>query len=223
MSPRLTLYLANVSCAFVPHSVLLHFDIPVKVFLMKFGPKGVEAADGSMSNAEYRKINPLGFVPALDAEGEVITEIPAILNYISTLNPEAKLFSDSDLGRVRVAEWLNFLSARAHAVGFSMTFLPGRYIDDTEQFDKTRAKGRRNIEECLLHINKRLEGRIFAVGNALTAADFYLYIFARWAKEMGFEMEKDFPNYAAFARRTERLEGVREAVKRQELVLRYAE
>ncbi|KAM0417229.1 hypothetical protein ACHAPT_012740 [Fusarium lateritium] len=221
MSPRLTLYLANVSCAFVPHSVLLHFNIPVNVFLMKFGPNGVEAADGSMSNAEYRRINPLGFVPALDADGEVITEIPAILNYIDTLKPEANLFSDSDLGRVRVAEWLNFLSARAHAVGFSMTFLPGRYIDDTEQFDKTRQKGRKNIRECLEHIDNKLEERTFAVGNALTAADFYLYIFARWAKEMGFDMEKDFPHYAAFARRTERLEGVQEAAKRQELVLRY--
>lgn len=165
-------------------------------------------------------------MPALDVGGEVITEVPAILSYLSSLVPEAKLFTGDDgLGRGRVAEWLNFLSGNLHGTAFGMTFRPGRYTDDPGSFAATRAKGVEAVRKGFARINGRLEGREFAVGEGWTAADFYLYIFARWGREIGLDLdlEGEFGNYAGLARRVEGLEGVRRAVGEEGLQVMYPE
>ncbi|KAK7431857.1 hypothetical protein QQZ08_001475 [Neonectria magnoliae] len=219
--PHLTLYLANGSCALVSHAVLLHFEIPVTIVEMKFGPEGVESADGTISHTDYLKIHPQGYVPALDVDGEIITELSAILNYISSLVPEAELFTDNGLGRARVSEWLNWLSGTMHAVGFGMMFRPGRFTDDPATFDLVRAKGKDVIHKCFSRVDTRIKDKEFAVGSALTAADFNIYIFSRWGKEIGIDMEAEYPNYNKFARRLESVEGIRKALEEEKLKFMY--
>ncbi|KPM42731.1 hypothetical protein AK830_g3797 [Neonectria ditissima] len=219
--PRLTLYQANGSCAIVPHAVLLHFDIPATAVEMIFGPEGVESADGTISHADYLKIHPQGYVPALDVDGEVITELPAILNYISSLVPEANLFTDTGLGRARVAEWLNWLSGTMHSVGFGMLLRPGRFSDDPAAFDQVKAKGKAVIHKCFARIDTRMEGKEFAVGDSLTAADFYIYLFSRWGKQIDIDMAAEYPNYSSFARRLESVEGIKKAVEVERLKFMY--
>jgi glutathione S-transferase len=216
-TPRLTLYQTNGSCAFAPHAVLLHFGIPVTTVLMRDGPNGVESADGTISHTDYLKIHPLGYVPALDIDGEILTEGPALLNYIDTLVPEAKLFGSTGLGRARVAEWLNYLSGTLHGNGLAMRVRPGRFADNPADFDALRAKGKKVIRSCFERIDGHLEGREFAVGDSLTAADFYMYIFSRAGEVVGFDMETEFPNYSALSRRMEGLDGVKKAIKEEEL------
>ncbi len=85
---NLTLYRANRSCSLVSHALLRHLSIPFTTILMKFGPEGIEAADGSLSHTDYLAIHPLGYVPALVIDGTTtITETPAILTYIASLAP----------------------------------------------------------------------------------------------------------------------------------------
>src|SRR5690242_10564724 len=115
--PEYTLYLSNGSCALVPHALIRHLDIPAKTVQLKAGPDGYEAADGSFTNAEYRAIHPSGYVPTFSVDKEVITEQPAILNYISSLVPNNQLLGSDALKRARVAEWLAWLAGkigRAH-------------------------------------------------------------------------------------------------------------
>ncbi|KAH6874782.1 glutathione S-transferase [Thelonectria olida] len=221
-APRLTLYQSNGSSAFVPHAVLLHFGIPFTTILMIEGPEGYESADGTISHAAYLKIHPQGFVPVLDVDGETLTEVPALLNYIASLVPKARLVGDEGLGRARVAEWLNFLSGTLHGNGLAMLKRPGRFADDPAAFDALRVKGKKVVRSCFARIDGQLEGREFAVGDALTAADFYLYGFARLGREIRFDMETDFPNYAAHARRAEGFDGVRKAIKAEGLEFSYS-
>lgn len=215
--PQLTLYSAKGSCAFVPHAILLHHNIPFRLVPMAFGPQGVHAADGTISHKEYLKIHPMGYVPALAVDEAIITEVPALLSYISSLEPQAKLFGHDSLSHARVMEWLSYLSGSVHGRGFGLLFRPGRYSDDEKDFDKLRVKGKEFVGSCFGLIDSRLKGKTFAVGDELTAVDFYLYIFARWGKEVGFVMESEFPEYAAHAVRMEGVEGVRKAIEEQGL------
>ncbi|KAF7561541.1 hypothetical protein G7046_g2601 [Stylonectria norvegica] len=220
--PSLTLYRVNGSCALVPHAVLLHYGIPAKTIRMQNGPNSYEAADGSFTNAEYRRsVNPMGYVPALKVDQEVITEMPAILNYISALVPIQNLLGVQPLERARVAEWLAWLSGTLHSLGFAMFWRPYRFSDDKATYDSIRAKGMKIIEGAFERIDTRLKGREFAVGNALTAVDFNFYIFSRWGKEVGFDMEKTYPTYNLFATRLEGLEGIKKAVKEEGLEFSY--
>ena len=69
------------------------------------------------TGADYRAINPLGYVPALRLDdGTVLTENSAILQYVADAYPEAGLAPpQSDrLGRAKLRQWLSFISSELH-------------------------------------------------------------------------------------------------------------
>lgn len=221
MMPSLTLYQANGSCAFVPHAILLHFGIPAKMIRMQLGPDGYASADGSITRDDYLKIHPSAYVPALDVDGEVITELPAIVTFIASLAPEGEVLGRDGIERARVVEWLTFLSGTLHGQGFGMWWRGSRFSDDETMYDAIKAKGRTVILKCFDRIESRLKDKEFAVGNSLTAADFYLYIFTRWGKEIGIDME-EYPAYSKLASRMESVEGVQLAIKEEDLKYHYS-
>ena len=119
----LTLYYAPGSCALVPHALLNHLSLPFTTVLVKPGPDGLAPADGSLTPAQYRAtIHHAGYVPALKLDdGEVITEMPAILSYIALLSSGTEdgsaLLGKSSLEQARVSEWLAWLSGTLHGNG----------------------------------------------------------------------------------------------------------
>ncbi|KAK1766012.1 glutathione S-transferase [Phialemonium atrogriseum] len=203
--PTITFYRANRACP-SPHT-----------------PDGVESADGSITRAAYLSIHPSGFVPALDVDGEIITELPAVLNYIVSLAPPSAaagtLLGADDLGRARVAEWLAWLSGSLHGQGFGMLWRAGRFTDDEGAHEGVRTKGREFIDGCFRRIEERLRGREFAVGEGLTVVDFNLYVFWTWGIEIGVQMAELYPSYADLMRRVESIEAVRTVVKTEGLKL----
>ncbi|KAI1015928.1 hypothetical protein LB505_003977 [Fusarium chuoi] len=215
--PKLTLYRANGSCSLIPHAILRHYKIPFTAIRLKFGPNGVEAADGSFSNAQYRSIHPRGYVPALAVDNNVITEMPAILSYISSLVPGENLFGIGPIQQAKVLEWLVFLSGTLHGLGYGAWLRPGRFSGDVADHKRIRAKGRDVIHESFKRIEDGLKNREYIVGNALTVVDFNVYIFARWAHEVEIDLEKEYSSYYGHVRKIERMEGVRQAVENEGL------
>lgn len=215
--PKLTLYRANGSCSLIPHAILRHYKIPFTAVRLKFGPNGVEAADGSFSNAQYRSIHPRGYVPALAVDIEVITEMPAILTYISSLLPKEDLAGIGTVQQAKVLEWLVFLSGTLHGLGYGAWLRPGRFSDDVADHKRIRAKGREVIHESFQRIDDALKNGGFFVGNSLTVVDFNVYIFARWAHEVDIDLEKEYCHYYEHVRRIEKMEGVRQAVENEGL------
>ncbi|KAF5253807.1 hypothetical protein FANTH_1500 [Fusarium anthophilum] len=215
--PKLTLYRANGSCSLIPHAILRHYKIPFTAVRLKFGPDGVEAADGSFSNAQYRSIHPRGYVPALTVDNEVITEMPAILSFICSLLPEENLLGIGPVQQAKVLEWLVFLSGTLHGLGYGAWLRPGRFSGDVTAHDKIRIKGREVIRESFKRIDDRLKDHQFIVGNALTVVDINIYIFARWAHEVEIDLEKEYSHYYEHVRKIERMDGVREAVENEGL------
>ncbi|EXL98588.1 hypothetical protein NOF04DRAFT_6140 [Fusarium oxysporum II5] len=211
--PALTLYRANGSCSLIPHAILRHYKIPFTAVRLKFGPDGLEAADGSFSNAHYRSVHPRGYVPALTVDNEVITEMPAILSYMNSLLPKENLFGIGPIQQAKVLEWLVFLSGTLHGLGYGGWLAPGRFSDDVTAHDKIRAKGREVIHECFRRIDDRVKDHEFIVGSALTVVDFNVYIFARWAHEVEIDLEKEYSHYYGHVIKVQKIEGVREAVE----------
>ena len=67
------------------------------------------------SGEDYRTINPLGYVPALQLDsGDVITEGPAIMQFIADLAPAAGLLPAAGIARYRAIGWLNFIATELH-------------------------------------------------------------------------------------------------------------
>ncbi|KAF6825650.1 glutathione s-transferase [Colletotrichum plurivorum] len=238
MSPSITLYRANGSCSLVPHALLQHFSIPFRAVLMESTPSPsalatpkasfYRAADGSLSHEEYLQINPTGYVPCLVVDSDptttnttnnndtktVITEMPAILTYISSLIPSNNhILGQTPLQRAKVTEWTTWLSGTLHGSGFGALWRPARYSNDEEAHASISAKGRENIEKCYARIDERLAGREYAVGEGLTVVDFNVWVFWRWGGIIGVDMPAKYPNYDKFAKRVAVLEGVKKALE----------
>jgi glutathione S-transferase len=170
------LYFAPGACSLSPHIALaesgLAFDIE-KVDLK---------AKTTKSGQDYRRINPKGSVPALELDnGEVLTEGPAIVQYIADQKPEAKLAPPTGtLERYRLQEWLNFISSELHKA-FSPLFGP-----DTPE--ETKASFVAAIRTKLDHVAKALEDRPFLLGDTFSVADGYLFTILGWTKFGGIDI-----------------------------------
>ncbi|RWA11455.1 hypothetical protein EKO27_g3636 [Xylaria grammica] len=227
--PQVTLYHVNGACSLVPHILLRQLGIPFKAVPMRFRPgdNGLEAVDGSLSNAEYRKINPAGYVPVLVVDDEVITEQFAVLTMIALLSPdkeagEALLGRDS-LGRVRVTEWMAWLSDTLHSQGYGAFLHPQRFVEGSkDMYSTVKAKGLKNIEYCYDLIEKRLGNRTYVVGEHLTVVDLFVYVLWGWGARFALiEMKERYPAYGKLVQRVEALDYVRKAVEEEGVKLQF--
>lgn len=80
------LYYAPGACSLAPHIVLREAGYTFDLEKVDVAAKRTEGGK------DYLKINPKGYVPALKTDdGEVITEVAVILQYLSDKKPKAHL------------------------------------------------------------------------------------------------------------------------------------
>lgn len=218
---HLTLYRVDKMCSFIPHCLLTDLSIAFKSVVMKPGPEGFEAADGSLTHADYLKIHPNGLVPALGVDDQVITEMPAVLTYIASLAPERNLLGDDTFQRAKAAEWMAWLSGTVHSTAFRMTFRPYKFTDDAASHPRIREKGQALVQESFQTIDNRLKGKPFPLGDHETVVDFNLVVFWYWGREIGIPMAEKFPNYSSLVRRMESKQSVRSVANTEGLALAF--
>ncbi|PKS12622.1 hypothetical protein jhhlp_000830 [Lomentospora prolificans] len=229
--PALTLYVYRGSCTLAAHAVLAHTGLPYKYIILDNGPGGnstnsrLQAADGSLSHEEFLKINPKGFVPVLAiGEGpnpEILTELPAILIYIASLAQDLNLLGANHLEHARIVEWLSWASCTIHTNGFAAFWRPGRYGDDSHPatMKDIRNRGEETIIKAFAAIEEKLEGKEWAVGDALSVVDFNLLVYWRWwsSERPDGETEAQYPNYARLAKKVKALDGVKKVYELEKL------
>lgn len=185
------LYFSPGACSFSPHIVLRELGVPFE--LVQVDLKAKKLADGSDFNA----INPKGYVPVLQLDdGRIVTEGPAIVQYLADLKPDSKLApANGTFERTQLQSWLNFITTELHK-SFSPLFNPDAVGEKAVEFYKTKLHSRlAAIVEPALAKNDYLTGAEF------TVADAYLYVILTWAKAMKF----DFTQWPAIARYFDRV------------------
>jgi glutathione S-transferase len=170
------LYYSPGACSFSPHVVLHESGLP-------FGTERVDLkTKKTESGADYDTINPKSYVPALIMNnGELLTEGPAIVQYLADLVPEKKLAPPSGtMERYRLQEWLNYISSEIHK-GFGPLFNPA-----TPEEMKTATKAR--LAKRFGFAATALEGRDYLMGDTFTVADAYLFTMLRWTHSSGVDI-----------------------------------
>src|SRR5579862_8775395 len=101
--PRMMkLYYSPGACSMAPHILLEEIGVPYEAVR-------VAIAEGKTRSPEYLAINPKGRVPALfTAEGEILTEVPAISCYLAEHSPGVRLLPQGGLPLARCLEWFNW-------------------------------------------------------------------------------------------------------------------
>jgi glutathione S-transferase len=152
------------ACSLSPHIALRELGLPFE--LEKVDTKAGKTEKG----ADYRAINPKGAVPALQLDdGQVLTEGPAIVQYLADRKPEARLAPPAGtFERYRLQEWLNYLTSEIHK-SIGSLFNP-KLHPETRQATKDLLAGRFD------YLSKQLGSRSYLLGEQPTVADFYLFV-----------------------------------------------
>jgi len=193
------LYYSPGACSLASHITLREAGLPVE--LKKADTKTKKLEDGS----DYFAVNSKGAVPALRLDdGQVLTEGPAILQYLADQKPESKLAPKAGtLERYRLLEWLNFITSEVHK-SFSPLFNPA--ADAAVKQYTTQ-----NIEKKFDWINKQLAGKQYLTGDQFTIADAYLFVVVNWSNFVGIDLGR-WPALKAFQDRVAARPKVQEAL-----------
>lgn len=162
MKLSMKLYYAPHTCSLSPLIVLNELGLPHE--LIKVDNQSKRTADGR----DFRTINPKGYVAALELEnGEVLTEGPAIIQYLADLKPEAALAPPAgSWERVRLQEILNFITSEIHA-GVAPLF-------NSELPEAARTIFRDRLSRRMSVLETTLQQRAYLMGATFSVADAYL-------------------------------------------------
>ena len=182
------LFYSPGACSLSPHIVAIEAGIPLDLVKVDTKTKTVREA------GDYWKVNPKGYVPALELDdGQVLTEGPAIVQYLADLAPAAALApANGTFARVRVQEMLNYITAEIHKA-YSPLFNP-------DVLPAVREERLAYLHKRYAFLEKQLEGRKYLVGDAFTIADAYLFVVTNWARGVGCDLTA-FPNLREFQKR----------------------
>lgn len=175
------LYYSPGACSLSPHIVAHELGLeltPVRVDLRK---KTLENGE------DFRKINPKGQVPTLVLDnGELLTEGPAIVQYLASLAPEKNLIPEG-FARFRQLEWLNFISTELHK-NFSPLF-------DPSAPEELKTKIRETLGKKVESLLPALEKGPYLMGNDFTCADAYLFVVLSWSRLVKVELPELVQQY----------------------------
>ncbi len=74
----------------------------------------VDMLGGETGSDWYRKINPQKFVPALEHDGQLLTQSLAIIEYLEEVYPEPPLLPDTPVARARVRAMAQLVACDIH-------------------------------------------------------------------------------------------------------------
>lgn len=190
------LFLKAGACSLSPHIVLEESGLPYETEAVDLKTKV------TASGTDYWAINPKGYVPALQLDsGEVLTEGPAIVQYLADQVPEKKLApANGTLERYRLQSWLTFIGTELHR-SFSPFFNPA-------SSDDWKAAALSNLERRLDYVNTQLAGKSYLLGEEFSVADAYLFTILNWTKFIKLDLAR-WPNVAVYHARV----GARPAVQ----------
>ncbi|RYF12527.1 MAG: glutathione transferase GstA [Deltaproteobacteria bacterium] len=163
------------ACSLAPHIVLREASLP-------FDLKQVSRQKKFDDRQDYLAVVSKGYVPALRLrDGTVITEGPAIVQYIADLAPDKKLLPEPrTLGRTQTQSWLNYISTELHK-----SCAP---LFRTDISEPHRAYQLAYLHRQLRWTQDALGTRPYVHGDAFTVADAYLFTVLRWMPLLKIDM-----------------------------------
>jgi len=198
------LYYAPGACSLSPHIVSREAGIDLALEKVDIGTKKTE------SGRDYLTVNPKGYVPALELDdGQVLTEGPAVVQYLADLKPESGLAPPyGTMERYRLMEALAFINSEIHK-GYAPLFGP--------LSDEARAERIAYIQKRFGLVERMLDGKSFLLGERFTVADAYLFVMVNWKNSLNVDLSA-FSNVLAFHARVAARPAVQAALRAEGLI-----
>jgi glutathione S-transferase len=198
------LFLKPGACSLSPHIVMEELGLKYETDTVDL--KGKKTGSGG----DYLAINPKGYVPALQLDdGTVLTEGPAIVQYLADQHPDKKLApANGTLARYQLQGWLTFIGTELHRQ-FTPLFNPTAP-------EEWKEVCRGNINRRLAWVNEQLTDKDYVMGSDFSVADAYLFTVVGWTKFVKIDIS-GLPHLKAYLARVASRPGVQAALKAEGL------
>ena len=169
----LTLYYAPGTCALASHLALEYTGAAYEAVCVDFSKK-------EQQSPAYLRLNPKGRVPALVTDRGVLTETPALLQYISQTFPEAGLAPlDDPFLLARANAFNSYLCSTVH-VAHAHRVRGYRWADDEPAIESMKKKVPQTMGACFEAIERDMLAGPWVLGERFGICDMYLFTLARW-------------------------------------------
>jgi glutathione S-transferase len=198
------LFYSPGACSLSPHIVLIEAGLPFTTEKVDLKTKKTE------TGADYFAVNSKGGVPALQLDGgRVLTEGPAVIQYIADQKPDSGLAPRAgSFERYQLMETLNYITSEVHK-GYGPLFNPAITSD-------AKAAALANLDKKFAWLSGRLGAKPYLMGDSFTVADAYLFTCLRWSGFVGADLAK-YPALTAYVARVADRPKVQEALKAEGL------
>ena len=175
------LYYAPGTCALAVHVTLIWSEHPY------------ELEEVDLDDANFRKINPMGAVPALiDGDSGVLTQAHALLSYVAAKAPEKGLAGGATpRDKQRFDQWLAFINGDLHPA-YMPLFKPDRFTVKSDEASLADVK--RSVDARLRKIfgvlDTHLETTQFMLGDRLSCVDPFAYVMTKWLPYSGVTVDE---------------------------------
>ena len=161
-------------------------------------------AEDEQRKAPYLAINPKSRVPSLEIDQGVITETPAILDYVARTFPHASLAPLEDpFQMARLLAFTSYLAGWVHPAA-AHRVRGNRWADDPDAIAELRRKAPLVFADAMALIEIEYLQTPWIMGPAYSVADPYFYVVTTWLARDGIDIAQ-FPKIEAhFARMGER-------------------
>jgi glutathione S-transferase len=209
----LKLYFAPGACSFVPHCMLQRAGA-------KYEPIMVKLHKGEQHEGDYRALNPRGQVPVLVDDGQVVTQILAIVLYLDQKFPAAQFLPTSPLPRAKALETLAWMNNTVHPT-FTHIFMPQKFSDQAEVQANLKAFNTLTYKGLLSELESFVSAKppsAWLSGDQLGPLDAYALTLTRWGSMAGI----DPSTYALLWAHVQRVasdKAVSEVIERERLQL----
>jgi glutathione S-transferase len=197
MEMVMELYFAPLACSLATRIAL--YEAGAEAEFTRVDTKTKRVADGS----DFLAVNAMGQVPVLRTDdGELLTENPAVLQYVADRYPRSGLAPQGGFERYGLQQWLNFITSELHKVVF-IPLLDPKAPEGAKSFAREKAGPR------LAYLNDYLEGKDYLLDH-FTVADAYLVTVLNWTKFSGIDLAS-YPAIDAYVRRLQQRPSVARA------------
>lgn len=204
----LSLYYSPGACSLVPHIALEEAGA-------EFTALRIPIADGGHLSPEYLAINPHARLPALGTESGIITENIAVLNFLADrFGAPGSVPRGDPHATARCNELLGWFSSSVH-IAFAEVWRGGRFTEDEKLWPALEAGGRNVLRRQFDEIEALCVDE-WLVPGGFSAADSYALTFLRWAKRIGFDIQR-YSRWSALITRVLERPAVKRALEREGL------
>lgn len=154
----------------------------------------------------FNDINTKSAVPFLELDnGETLTEGVAIVQYLADTKPETNLApANGTFERVRLQEWLNYISTEVHKTHF-----PLFYKEQTG--DQAAGVFLEKLKKAYSYVSTQLDGKQYLMGDQFTVADAYMFTVINWSTFLDIDLSP-WPVLVEYQSRVSARPGVQKAL-----------